>query len=147
EREEWLREWGVDETVSVPGGLLPPRVPAPGRAVYLLQRRTGRVGAGLGRTTGWVHRAALRARGVEFVSGVTYTGIDADGLHLTVAGRPRLIEADDVVLCAGQVPNRDLSEELAAAGVRAHLIGGAREAGELDAKRAIEEGTRLGLTL
>jgi 2,4-dienoyl-CoA reductase (NADPH2) len=115
--------------------------------VYLLQRKTSKVGAGLGKTSGWVHRSALAARGVETLRGVTYERIDDDGLHVTVAGKPRLLEVDDVVICAGQESRRDLFEELQAAGLPVHLVGGADVAAELDAKRAIDQATRLAATL
>ena len=146
-RAEWMREWGIDETVALPGGLAAPAGPAPARQVYLLQRKTGRVGAGLAKTTGWVHRATLKARGVEFIPGVSYERIGDDGLHITTEGRPRLLEVDDVVICAGQEPRRGLYDELRAAGVRSQVIGGADVAAELDAKRAISQGTQAALTL
>jgi 2,4-dienoyl-CoA reductase (NADPH2) len=119
--------------------------------VYLLQRKTSKVGAGLGKTTGWVHRATLQARGVEMIPGVSYEHIDDRGLHITVAGKtnslPRVLQVDDVVICAGQEPRRDLFTALQDAGASAHLIGGADVAAELDAKRAINQGTRLAATL
>ena len=145
--EEWRREWGVGDPAETPGGLAAP-APAPSpRQVYLLQRKTSKVGAGLGKTSGWVHRSALAARGVETLRGVTYERIDDDGLHIVVGGRPRLLEVDDVVICAGQEPRRELADELAAAGLRVHLVGGADVAAELDAKRAIDQGTRLAAAL
>jgi len=115
--------------------------------VHLLQRKTGKLGAGLGKTTGWVHRTTLARRGVRFVRGVTYERIDDAGLHVTVQGEPRVIEVDDVVVCAGQESRRDLLDELRAAGVSVHVVGGADVAAELDAKRAIDQGTRLAATL
>jgi 2,4-dienoyl-CoA reductase (NADPH2) len=145
--EEWMREWGVDQTVAQPGGLAPPAAPAPARQVYLLQRKAGRVGAGLGKTSGWVHRATLKARGVEFLPGVTYDRIDDRGLHITVGGGSRVLEVDDVVICAGQEPRRGLHDELRALGVPAQVIGGADVAAELDAKRAIAQGTRVAAAL
>ncbi|WP_170312883.1 NADPH-dependent 2,4-dienoyl-CoA reductase [Prescottella subtropica] len=139
----WKREWGVTDPESAPGALTTPQ-PAPSpREVYLLQRSPGRIGAGLAKTTGWVHRAALKAKGVHQLSGVTYDRIDDEGLHITVDGRPRLLTVDSVVICAGQESVRDLVDELTAAGVTTHVIGGADVAAELDAKRAIEQGTRL----
>jgi 2,4-dienoyl-CoA reductase (NADPH2) len=115
--------------------------------VFLLQRKTTRVGAGLGKTSGWVHRATLKARGVETIAGATYERIDDEGLHIRANGGPRLLEVDNVVICAGQEPRRELYDELRATGVDAHVIGGADVAAELDAKRAIAQGTHAALTL
>ncbi|MFD3873306.1 FAD-dependent oxidoreductase [Streptomyces sp. NPDC058623] len=141
--EVWFRHWGVDTAYAGPGGLTAPERPAPPRRVHLLQRKATKVGSGLGTTTGWIHRAELKHRGVVSVAGATYERIDDEGLHITVDGEARLIPADTVVLCTGQEPRRDLYEELRAAGVEAHLIGGADVAAELDAKRAIRQGTEL----
>ena len=141
----YLREWGVDESYSGRGGLMPPVVEAPARKVYLLQRAAGRFGLSLGKTTGWAHRASLKARGVETVGGVQYERIDDAGLHIRVEGGSRLLEVDNVVICAGQESRRELETQLV--GSRTHLIGGARLAAELDAKRAIDEGTRLAASL
>ncbi|MGA9870496.1 MAG: NADPH-dependent 2,4-dienoyl-CoA reductase [Rhodococcus sp. (in: high G+C Gram-positive bacteria)] len=144
--KEWKQEWGVTEPEAAPGALTAP-VPAPSpREVYLLQRKKGRIGAGLAKTTGWVHRASLKAKGVHELSGVNYERIDDDGLHITFGDkreRPRTLEVDTVVVCAGQESVRDLVDELGALGVAIHVIGGADLAAELDAKRAIEQGTRL----
>ena len=126
---------------------MPPRVDPALRQIFLLQRKTGRPGAGLGKTTGWAHRASLKAKGVEMIGGVSYEQVDDAGLHLRVGAVPRLLEVDNVVICAGQEPRRDLEAGLTAAGCNVHVIGGARLAVELDAKRAIEEGTRLALRL
>ena len=120
------------------------------REVYLLQRKPGRIGAGLAKTTGWVHRAALKAKGVHQLSGVNYEKIDDAGLHISFGEkheRPRLLEVDTIVICAGQESVRDLVDELKAAGTTTHIIGGADVAAELDAKRAIEQGTRLAATI
>jgi 2,4-dienoyl-CoA reductase (NADPH2) len=138
---EWRAEWGVapDER----GGLAEPVVPPPPRQVFLLQRKRSKPGAGLGRTSGWVHRSTLRAKQVRTFTGVAYERIDERGLHLTHGGRARLLEVDTVVICAGQEPHR----ELAAALPNAHLVGGADVAAELDAERAIDQATRLALTL
>ncbi|MGV0837962.1 oxidoreductase [Mycolicibacterium thermoresistibile] len=144
---DWLREWGVTDPADHPGGLTEAEPPAPAREVYLLQRKRSRIGAGLGKTTGWVHRATLRHRGVHQLTGVRYRRIDEDGLHLSVDGRDRVLTVDDIVVCAGQLSQRELHAELSAAGVSAHLIGGAQVAAELDAKRAIAEGTRLAARL
>ena len=143
----FLTEWGVDEAFAARGGLMPPRVEPPVHQVYLLQRKPGRLGAGLGKTTGWAHRASLKAKGVEMIAGASYGRVDDTGLHITVAGEPRLLDVDNVVICAGQESRRDLEAGLAAAGCRVHVIGGARLAAELDAKRAIDEGTRLAAAL
>ncbi|WP_150237123.1 NADPH-dependent 2,4-dienoyl-CoA reductase [Nocardiopsis quinghaiensis] len=145
--EEFLRKWGVDTDPASPGGLREPERPAPPRTVHLLQRKSTKVGAGLGKTTGWIHRLELRHRDVEMVAGADYDRIDDEGLHLTVDGEKRVLDVDTVVLCTGQDPRRDLAGELAAAGRGAHLIGGTDEATELDAKRAIDQGTRLAAAL
>ncbi|MEU6296279.1 NADPH-dependent 2,4-dienoyl-CoA reductase [Streptomyces erythrochromogenes] len=143
----YFRHWGVDTAYAGPGGLTAPERPAPPRQVHLLQRKATKVGAGLGTTTGWIHRAELKHRGVVSVAGASYDRIDHEGLHITVGGEQRLVPADTVVLCTGQEPRRDLYEALRAAGVEAHLIGGADVAAELDAKRAIRQGTELAAKL
>ncbi|MGY3334684.1 2,4-dienoyl-CoA reductase (NADPH2) [Streptomyces filamentosus] len=145
--ETYFRQWGVDTSYENRGGLRAPERNAPPRRVHLLQRKTTKVGAGLGKTTGWIHRTELKHRGVTMVAGVTYDRIDDEGLHLTVDGEPQVLPVDTVVLCSGQEPQRSLYEELVAAGRTAHLIGGADVAAELDAKRAIDQGTRLAATL
>ncbi|AWK12458.1 FAD-binding protein [Streptomyces spongiicola] len=141
--ETYFRQWGVDTGYAERGGLRAPERPRPPRTVHLLQRKASKVGAGLGKTTGWIHRAELRHRGVTMVAGAAYDRIDDEGLHITVDGTARTIPVDTVVLCTGQEPRRGLYEELAAAGRTVHLIGGADVAAELDAKRAIDQGTRL----
>ncbi|MFD7098489.1 oxidoreductase [Streptomyces xanthophaeus] len=143
----YFRHWGVDTEYAGPGGLTAPARPTPPRQVHLLQRKTTKVGGGLGTTTGWIHRAELKHRGVVSVAGATYDCIDDEGLHITVGGEQRLVPADTVVLCTGQEPRRDLYEALLAAGIDAHLIGGADVAAELDAKRAIRQGTELAASL
>ncbi|MFV5993744.1 FAD-dependent oxidoreductase [Streptomyces sp. NPDC056231] len=145
--EVFFRHWGVDTAYREHGGLRLPERPKPPRTVHLLQRRTSKVGAGLGRTTGWIHRTELRHRGVTMIAGATYDRIDDDGLHLTVDGEQHLLPVDTVVLCAGQEPRRELYEELIASGRTPHLIGGADVAAELDAKRAIHQGTELAAAL
>ncbi|NKS04318.1 FAD-dependent oxidoreductase [Rhodococcus hoagii] len=143
---EWKREWGVTDPESAPGALTVPQPSPSPREVFLLQRKPGRIGAGLAKTTGWVHRAALKAKGVQELSGVNYERIDDAGLHITFGKKhenPRTLEVDTVVVCAGQESVRDLVDELTVAGVTTHVIGGADVAAELDAKRAIEQGTRL----
>ncbi|MFE0180382.1 NADPH-dependent 2,4-dienoyl-CoA reductase [Streptomyces olivaceus] len=143
----YFRRWGVDTGYRAPGGLAAPERPAPPRTVHLLQRRTTKVGAGLGRTTGWIHRAELRHRGVTMVPGVRYDRIDDAGLHFTVGDASTVLEVDTVVLCTGQEPSRGLYDELVAAGRSAHLVGGADVAAELDAKRAVKQGTELAAAL
>ncbi|GAA1251393.1 NADPH-dependent 2,4-dienoyl-CoA reductase [Kitasatospora nipponensis] len=145
--EVFFEQWGVDTTHTTPGGLRPPVRAGSPRTVHLLQRKTSKVGAGLGKTTGWIHRTELKHRGVSMVAGVEYRLIDDAGLHLTVDGEPQLLAVDTVVLCAGQDPRRDLVEELRERGIEPHLIGGADVAAELDAKRAIDQGTRLAAAL
>ncbi|WP_339151670.1 NADPH-dependent 2,4-dienoyl-CoA reductase [Streptomyces sp. F41] len=145
--ETFFRQWGVDTAYADRGGLRAPERPKVPRTVHLVQRKTTKVGAGLGKTTGWIHRTELRHRGVEMIAGASYDLIDDEGLHLTVDGERRVLPVDTVVLCAGQEPRRELYEELRAAGGPVHLIGGADVAAELDAKRAIRQGTELAATL
>jgi len=147
---DWLAEWGVTDPETARGGLVEPKPEAPARAVTLLQRKPEKPGRNLGRTTGWIHRAALQAKGVEMIGGVNYEAVEPGGLRVSSGpGRedPRLIPADTIVLCAGQESDRTLAERLAARGCVVHVIGGADVAAELDAKRAIDQGTRLAATL
>ena len=139
--------WGIDGDHATRGGLTSPSHRSAPREVTLLQRKTTKVGAGLGKTTGWIHRAELKHRGVTMVPGVTYERIDDDGLHIAVDGSPRVLDVDTIVLCTGQESERTLHEELSARGLTVHLIGGADVAAELDAKRAIDQGTRLAAAL
>ncbi|MDX3522758.1 NADPH-dependent 2,4-dienoyl-CoA reductase [Streptomyces scabiei] len=143
----YFRQWGVDMDYRTPGGLAAPERPAPPRSVHLLQRKTSKVGAGLGKTTGWIHRTELKYRGVAMVPGVRYDLVDDAGLHVTVDGVRQVLEVDTVVLCTGQDPCRDLYDDLVAAGRSAHLVGGADVAAELDAKRAILQGTEVAAAL
>ncbi|WP_103533083.1 NADPH-dependent 2,4-dienoyl-CoA reductase [Streptomyces sp. SM11] len=145
--DTFFRQWGVDTAYAERGGLRAPERPESPRTVHLVQRRTTKVGAGLGKTTGWIHRTELRHRGVEMIAGASYDLIDDEGLHLTVDGERRVLPVDTVVLCAGQEPRRELYEELRAGAVPVHLIGGADVAAELDAKRAIRQGTELAAAL
>ncbi|KEO54102.1 NADPH-dependent 2,4-dienoyl-CoA reductase [Thioclava pacifica] len=148
--EEWKREWGVGDPAATPGGLVEPQPEAPARTVTLLQRKREKLGRRLGKTTGWIHRAALQMKDVKMIGGVNYEKITAEGLHVTFGEareNPTLIEADTVVLCAGQLPDRSLADALIAAGRSPHVIGGADVAAELDAKRAIDQGTRLAAVL
>jgi len=146
--EEWKTEWGVGDPATTRGGLAAtgPKPEAAARQVTLLQRKAQKLGKGLGKTTGWIHRAALAMKGVEMIGGVNYEEITAEGLHISTGeGRenPRLLEVDTVVLCAGQLPERSLADALEAKGIKVHVIGGADVAAELDAKRAINQGSRL----
>ena len=143
----WTREWGVDMQLESRGGLAAAKPEAPARQVWLLQRSDGRPGARLNKTTGWVHRATLKAKGVTMLGGVIYKRFDDEGLHITVNGQAQLLPVDNVVVCAGQEPNRTLADALIQAGIKTHIIGGADVAAELDAKRAIDQGTRLAAAL
>ncbi|MEZ5713922.1 MAG: FAD-dependent oxidoreductase [Paracoccaceae bacterium] len=148
----WREEWGVGDPSETPGGLAAegPQPHAPARQVVLMQRKAQALGKGLGKTTGWIHRAQLKMKGVEMLGGVNYERIDGAGLHVSFGEareNPRVIAADTVVLCAGQESDRRLADALAAKGVSAHVIGGAELAAELDAKRAIDQGVRLGAVL
>ncbi|GGH33718.1 2,4-dienoyl-CoA reductase [Cribrihabitans marinus] len=148
----WMKEWGVSDPAEHRSGLSPkgPQPEPPARHVTLLQRKAERHGKRLGKTTGWIHRAALKMKAVEFVGGVNYERIDAAGLHVSFGEareNPTLIEADTIVLCAGQLSERSLADTLAQRGVTPHVIGGADVAAELDAKRAIDQGTRLAAAL
>ncbi len=143
----WMAEWGVDPAYESAGALAPAHPEPPARTVWLLQRSPGKPGARLGKTTGWIHRATLKAKGVTMLGGVAYLGIDDAGLRIAVGGEERTLPVDHVVVCAGQEPRRDLADALAGSGIETHVIGGADVAAELDAKRAIEQGTRLGLRL
>ena len=141
----FAREWGIDFQNHPRGGVsgIEPQVASSGRQVTIMQRKATAVGRSLGRTTGWTHRLTLRRRGVQMLSGVEYLKIDDQGLHALVQGEPRLFDVDTVIVCAGQLPNRGLYDELVGKGVKARLLGGAYEANELDAKRAIEQASYL----
>ena len=143
----WSHEWGVDQSYAQRGGLAKPSPEASPREVWLLQRTEGSPGKRLNKTTGWVHRAALKMKNVKMIGGVSYEHIDDAGLHVSVGGVAQVIAVDHVIVCAGQEPRRDLHAELVAANVDVHLIGGADVAAELDAKRAIAQGTLLATRL
>jgi 2,4-dienoyl-CoA reductase (NADPH2) len=143
----WSKEWGVDMTMATPGGLMPAQPEKPERQVWLLQRSAGRPGGRLNKTSGWVHRATLKNKKVQMFGGVSYERIDDEGLHVTMDGQTHVLPVDNVIVCAGQEPNRALYEGLVARGVDVRLIGGADVAAELDAKRAIDQATRLAATL
>jgi 2,4-dienoyl-CoA reductase (NADPH2) len=149
DRDAWRREWGVGDPSDARGGVAGVRAqPAPpAREIMLLQRKAGKPGAGLGKTTGWIHRTALKMKRVQMLGGVRYDRIDDAGLHITIADQPQTLAVDTVVLCTGQEPRRDLLAPLQAAGLKAQLIGGADVAAELDAKRAIRQATLLALSL
>ncbi|WP_284448803.1 NADPH-dependent 2,4-dienoyl-CoA reductase [Pseudoxanthomonas mexicana] len=143
----WMAEWGVDPTFEARGSLVKPQPEPPAREVWLLQRSPGKPGARLGKTSGWVHRATLKAKQVKMLGGVEYLGVDDAGLRIKVDGAEHLLPVDHVVVCAGQEPRRELQADLIAAGKTPHLIGGADVAAELDAKRAIDQGSRLAARL
>jgi 2,4-dienoyl-CoA reductase (NADPH2) len=145
--QKFFAEWGVDTGYARAGGLRPAQPEAPARKVHLLQRKKSKVGDQLGKTTGWIHRTGLKARGVGMSSSVSYQRIDDAGLHVTIDGVEQTLPVDHVVICAGQEPLRELHDQLKTAGHKVHLIGGADEAAELDAKRAIAQGTTLAATL
>jgi 2,4-dienoyl-CoA reductase (NADPH2) len=140
-------EWGIDAGYAQRGGLAPPGESVPPRHVWLLQRKDTKVGSGLAKTTGWIRRALLKRRGVVMLASVRYDRIDDAGLHITVDGRQEVLDVDTIVICAGQEPRRELVAGLQAAGIACQLIGGAAEALELDAKRAIDQGTRVAMAL
>ncbi|MGB8811112.1 MAG: NADPH-dependent 2,4-dienoyl-CoA reductase [Acinetobacter calcoaceticus] len=145
--EKFYAEWGIDTQYEHVGGLKQPKVEDSEREIYLLQRKAAAVGAGLGKTTGWIHRTGLKNRQVKMLAGVQYDKVDDQGLHITVDGKPSVLEVDHVVICAGQESFTAMYEQLKEDGKNVHLIGGAKEAGELDAKRAIRQGAELAATL
>lgn len=147
ELADWLAHWGVDRTHSVPGALLTAEPEPADRTLHLCQRRPGKLGRSLGKTTGWIHRAALKHGGVHMHSSCVYRRIDAQGLHVDIDRNPTVLAVDHVIVCAGQVPERSLEQPLRTAGLRVHRIGGADEAAELDAKRAVAQGARVALSL
>ncbi|WP_374288297.1 oxidoreductase [Pseudomonas fluvialis] len=150
DREAFWKEWGIDLGLNARGGVagVKPQPHAAAREVYLLQRKKTKVGDGLGKTTGWIHRAGLKSKNVQMLNSVEYVKIDDAGLHISVAGgEPQVLPVDTIIICAGQEPQRELQEALQAAGVNVHLAGGADVASELDAKRAINQGSRLAASL
>ena len=146
---EFCVEWGIDTSLQQPGGLRPegPHLPRSPRQIVMLQRKASKPGQGLGKTTGWIHRATLLSRGVKMIPAVSYQKIDDDGLHVMINGELQILNVDHVVICAGQEPRRELVDPLHAAGKTVHLIGGCDVAMELDARRAIAQGTRLALEI
>jgi len=145
----FMKEWGVDLTMAHQGGVngITPELPSVVREVYLLQRKSSKVGKNLGKTTGWIHRSSLKNRAVKMMNGCSYEKIDDLGFHITVNGQAKILEVDTIIICAGQDPLRELQEGLESAGESVHLIGGADVASELDAKRAINQGARLAAEL
>ncbi|UVB00617.1 NADPH-dependent 2,4-dienoyl-CoA reductase [Acinetobacter lwoffii] len=141
--EKFYDEWGIDTDYENVGGLKAANVEKPQREIYLLQRKAASVGASLGKTTGWIHRTGLKHRDVKMIAGASYEKIDDQGLHIVVNDKPAVLEVDHVIICAGQESYTAMFDELKAAGKNVHLIGGAKEAGELDAKRAIRQGAEL----
>ncbi|MBF7071799.1 NADPH-dependent 2,4-dienoyl-CoA reductase [Glaciecola sp. MH2013] len=141
--DKWLEHWGIDKRFEQPGALIDKKLAEPPREVFLLQRKTSKVGKGLGKTTGWIHRNSLVNHKVQMMNGVSYDKIDDAGLHITIADKPMTLEVDNIIVCAGQEPLRELEDELISAGLKLHIIGGASVAAELDAKRAIRQGAEL----
>ncbi|GLX87144.1 NADPH-dependent 2,4-dienoyl-CoA reductase [Thalassotalea loyana] len=145
--EAWMKEWGVDKEYQHDGALAQAHSEKAEREIYLLQRKTSKVGKNLGKTTGWIHRAFLQKKGVNMIPGVAYKEVNDQGLIIEVNGEQQLLEVDNVIICAGQEPNRDLADALTEKGQRVHLIGGADVAAELDAKRAIRQGAELAASI
>ncbi len=141
--DEFCEEWGIDKSIEAPGGLIKAHDEKSTREIYMLQRKTSKPGKGLGKTTGWIHRLTLKKKGVKTLTGVQYDKIDDQGLHITVKEKPQILDVDHVIICAGQISNKGLYQEKD----NHHIIGGADLAAELDAKRAIKQGTLLGLQL
>ncbi len=142
-RDKWLAHWGIDKSYAVGGALKEKELTPTTREVFLLQRKTTKVGKGLGKTTGWIHRQSLKLHNVQMINGVTYEKIDNKGLHIVINDKPKLLEVDNVIVCAGQEPYTPLKAPLEEAGFKVHIIGGADVAAELDAKRAIRQGAEL----
>lgn len=145
--EDWLQDWGIDTDISHAGGLYPHEEYVSQRQVWLMQRKSGRVGKGPGKTTGWIHKKVLEKRGVELLGGVSYDKVDEQGLHITVEGQARVLPVDHIIVCAGQTSVNVLTEQLEAANVKVSVIGGADVAGEVDAKRVIRQGVELAAKL
>ncbi|MFT5069632.1 MAG: 2,4-dienoyl-CoA reductase (NADPH2), partial [Candidatus Paceibacteria bacterium] len=143
---QFMSQWGIDMTMQARGGVaeMPQNIEASPRKIHLLQRKTSKVGAGLGKTTGWVHRTGLQQKQVNMIAGCEYQAIDDQGLHLTIAGERQILDVDHIIVCAGQDPDQRLCDGLERA---YHLIGGADKANQLDAKRAIRQGTLLAIKL
>ncbi|WP_032097429.1 MULTISPECIES: NADPH-dependent 2,4-dienoyl-CoA reductase [unclassified Alteromonas] len=142
-RDKWLNHWGIDKSYTAGGALKEKELTPTTREVFLLQRKTTKVGKGLGKTTGWIHRQSLKLHNVQMINGVSYEKIDDKGLHVVINDKPKLLEVDNVIVCAGQEPFTPLKAPLEEAGFTVHIIGGADVAAELDAKRAIRQGAEL----
>ncbi|WP_026375167.1 NADPH-dependent 2,4-dienoyl-CoA reductase [Aestuariibacter salexigens] len=145
--EQWMRHWGIDRSYQTEGALTDAHVEPPQREIYLLQRKKSKPGKNLGKTSGWVHRTNLKKMQVQMLAGVSYEKVDDQGLHITINDEPRLLEVDNVIVCAGQEPLRELQQALINKGMSVHLIGGADVAAELDAKRAIRQGAELAVAI
>ena len=145
--DKWLAHWGIDKEYKNPGALAEKQLHAPPREVYLLQRKTSKVGKDLGKTTGWIHRNSLLNHQVQMINGVSYEKIDDAGLHILIDDKPKVLNVDNIIVCAGQEPLRELQSSLEASGMHVHIIGGADVAAELDAKRAIRQGAELAATI
>jgi 2,4-dienoyl-CoA reductase (NADPH2) len=145
--DDFYREWGIDHSLTQRGGLIAPAPLRSPRQIWLLQRKAGKPGATLAKTTGWIHRSSLQSRGVEMWGGITYLAIDDEGLHIKRDSEPLVLPVDNVIICAGQEPQRELEAALRANGKPVQVIGGADVAQELDARRAIAQATALALTL
>jgi 2,4-dienoyl-CoA reductase (NADPH2) len=145
--EKFYAEWGIDTSYAQVGGLKQPELEKSEREIYLLQRKSAAVGSSLGKTTGWIHRTGLKHRDVKMIAGASYDKVDDQGLHITVDGQTTVLDVDNVVICAGQESYTAMFDQLKADGKNVHLIGGAKEAGELDAKRAIRQGAELAAVL
>jgi 2,4-dienoyl-CoA reductase (NADPH2) len=139
----FMEEWGVDMDYQDGGGLKDADFETPKREIYLLQRSTGKLGAKLGKTTGWIHRAMLKKNSVNMIAQVKYEKIDDEGLHISIDDKPTILEVDHIVICAGQLALHPLADALVKANKAFHIIGGAKEARELDAKKAIKEASYL----
>ena len=145
--DKWLKQWGIDKEYQQAGGLTDESEHHPSREIYLLQRKTSKMGKGLGKTTGWIHRSVLKQHQVKMMTGVSYEKFDNQGLHIKVGEETQVLAVDNVVLCAGQESNRSLVDEMKATGLPVHLIGGVDVAAELDAKRAIRQGAELAMSI
>lgn len=143
--DAWLREWGIDKTLEARSGVegVEAKIPKSPREIFMFKRSKGKFGGGLGKTTGWIHRTSLKNKKVQFINQVQYTKIDNDGLHYIQNGEPKVLAVDNIIICAGQLPLKDLLQPLEAQGLKVHVVGGADLAAELDAKRAIDQASRL----
>jgi len=147
DKDKWLAHWGIDKTYAHAGALTEKAIEPTERKVFLLQRKTSKVGKGLGKTTGWIHRQSLKHHNVQMINGVTYQKVDDEGLHILINDEPKCLAVDNIIVCAGQEPFKPLQKPLEEAGVTVHIIGGADVAAELDAKRAIRQGAELASTI